>query len=68
MSSPESKILSLDSYVNLVYKDIFSRFLVSKGIGTEWNASSPSHGFMNRSHSSIEGKFYNWLLKLINKQ
>ncbi len=37
----------MDKYVNLIYKDIYARYLVSRGIGVEWNGFYADRGVMN---------------------
>ena len=35
---------SIDQYFNLLYKDVYSRYLLSKGIGVEWEIDFQNPG------------------------
>jgi hypothetical protein len=37
----------MNKYINAVYKDIYARYLVSKGVGVEWNGKHATYGVMN---------------------
>jgi len=37
----------MDKYINTVYKDIYARYLVNKGIGIEWKGRFSSYGMLN---------------------
>jgi hypothetical protein len=39
--------VTLDHYINLIYKDIYARYLVSKGVGVDWNGYFADRGVMN---------------------
>lgn len=39
--------VNLDYYINLLYKDIYARYLISKGVGVEWNGSFADYGVAN---------------------
>ena len=44
----ESNIASdLNKYCNLIYKDIYARFLISKGVGVEWQGRYSQFGVVN---------------------
>ena len=61
----DNKDLNIDEYINIVYKDIFSRFLISKGIGVEWEGCHSGYGVLN-GNEEIKGNYvYSWLLDLI---
>jgi hypothetical protein len=57
----ENKRITLDKYVNLIYKDIYARYLVSKGVGVEWNGFFADRGVMNECNVGeydIEDKMF----------
>ncbi len=37
----------MDKYINAVYKDIYARYLVGKGIGVEWSGRYSTYGMLN---------------------
>ncbi len=43
----KDKAVTLDHYINLIYKDIYARYLISKGIGIEWNGFYSDTGVVN---------------------
>ena len=49
--------VSLDSYINLIYKDIYARYLISRGIGVDWPGHYSQYGVVNEGLSQKEG---NW--------
>lgn len=42
----------MDKYINTVYKDIYARYLINKGIGVEWKGQYSSYGVLNSSKLS----------------
>lgn len=38
---------TLDQYINLIYKDIYARYLVSKEVGVDWEGFYANTGVMN---------------------
>jgi hypothetical protein len=48
--------ITLDTYINLIYKDIYARYLVSRGIGVEWEGCYADVGVMNGSGSGEYGR------------
>lgn len=45
---------SIDGYFNLLYKDIYSRYLLSKGIGVEWQIDFKNPGSVTGYHHTID--------------
>lgn len=39
--------VTLDHYINLLYKDIYARYLISKGVGVNWNGCYADFGVVN---------------------
>jgi hypothetical protein len=42
-----ARSLSLDNYVNIIYKDIYARYIMSKGLGVEWKGFYSNYGVVN---------------------
>ena len=40
--------------MNLLYKDIYARYMISRGIGVDWNCDQSRYGVVNDSHVSFE--------------
>lgn len=38
---------NIDEYINSVYKDIFTRYAISRGFGIEWEAPNSRLGIIN---------------------
>jgi hypothetical protein len=53
-----------------LYKDIFARFIIAKGIGIEWESSFARYGVMNPSakddYYQLKTQFHSWLLHLLS--
>ena len=43
-NSEEGSVVTLDKYINLIYKDVYARYLISKGIGVEWQCHGQQFG------------------------
>ena len=43
---------TLDQYVSLIYKDVYARYLVSKGVGVEWLSFGAEAGVLSPYSSS----------------
>lgn len=39
--------VTLDHYINLIYKDVYARYLISKGVGVEWKGFYADVGVTN---------------------
>lgn len=39
--------VTLDHYINIIYKDIYARYLLSKGIGIDWEGYYAKSGAVN---------------------
>ena len=42
----------MDKYINTVYKDIYARYLINKGVGLEWKGTHSSYGMLNSANLS----------------
>jgi hypothetical protein len=39
--------VTLDHYINLIYKDVYARYLINKGVGVEWKGFYADVGVTN---------------------
>lgn len=66
--------MTLDYYINLIYKDVYARYLISKGVGVEWDGFYADVGVINefatkeyqKDHQFKEN--YNILIDFIRSQ
>lgn len=64
--------MNIDEYINSTYKDIFTRYMISRGLGVEWEAKHSAYGVVNPADVEQNGfdemkSFYGWLIELMQE-
>jgi hypothetical protein len=54
-------------YTNLIYKDIYARYLVARGVGVKWDGAYSDHGIMNPERSRTMSDVYTTYLKVYDQ-